>query len=87
MSCTIGGDLVPSPKTCESEFLSALNTHDIAPTDIARSIPVPGGDDMGLRIRGLGEGAALRTGPAVIQPGSAHSGHCDLLFVLARGCF
>lgn len=56
ISCTIGGGLVPSPKTCEAEFLSTLDTHDIAPTDIARSIPVPGGDDIGLMICGLGVG-------------------------------
>ena len=56
MSWTIGSDLVPSPKTCEAEFLSTRNTHDIAPTDIARTIPVPGGDDIGLMTCELGEG-------------------------------
>lgn len=54
MSCNIG-DLAPIPRTLDAEFLSTLDTHEIAPADIDRITPA-GGDDMGLIAADLPEG-------------------------------
>ena len=54
MSCSVG-DLAPIPRTHDAEFLTTLDTHDIAPADMDRITPA-GGEDIGLIAADLPEG-------------------------------